>query len=87
MELTASSHPSCFVCPIRESRDKRFYRSQSPLGLGGRSDEGSRILCPSMVRARLNESGSPGKVEIARAPNALRNCVAFSNAFVHFKLR
>jgi len=30
---------------------KRFYRSHSPLGLGGRSDRGSRTLCLNMTHA------------------------------------
>jgi len=34
MELTASSHRSCFFCCSRESKAKRLCQSQSTLGLG-----------------------------------------------------
>ena len=53
VELTASSHRSCF-CWSRDSRTKWLYQSQSPLGLGWRSDRGSHTFCPSMAH---NSSG------------------------------
>jgi len=49
MEFTASSHGFCF-CFTRESRTKRLYQSQSPLGLGWKSDGESRTLYPSMAQ-------------------------------------
>jgi len=33
---------------------EQLYRSQSPLGLGGRSDEGSHTLCPNMAHCSFN---------------------------------
>ena len=50
MELTAS------IAPTASARaeivgTKRLHQSQSPLGLGQRSDRGSRTLCPSMVHS------------------------------------
>jgi len=47
MELTAFSHRFCLSVRVVRVVMKWLSQSQSPLGLGGRSGEGSRIRCPS----------------------------------------
>jgi len=51
MELTVSSHRSCFFCSIRKSMDKAALSESAPMGLGQRSNRGSRTLSPNIAHS------------------------------------
>jgi len=57
MELTASSHHSCFFCSSWGSGEEAALL-ESPLGFRRRSDRGPRTRCPSMAHSS-SASGLP----------------------------